>query len=404
VVNCSIFAIGSELLEGSIVDTNSSYIAGKLSALGVNVRRVSMLKDNIDEITDAFRIAEKDSQLIVTTGGLGPTFDDLTAEASAKAFGYSLVLNKTALNHIIGMLSKRGVNIKESHKRQAMLPENSILFDNKVGTALGFGVKTATGFCISLPGIPYEMKYIFDNSVLKFVKENFNLKEILREDLKFKGLPESDVDEVIRESDIPKEVDCIINVSKGEIVVRLRSFDPKKLDYVKKQLIEKLKDNFFGFGKDSLESVLLNKLIEKGLTIATAESCTGGLIAKKITDIPGSSASFIGSVVAYSNDVKIKLLGVPSETIEIYGAVSAECASAMLSGLNRLFAGDIGVAVTGVAGPDGGTKDKPVGSVFVGVDFRGKSEVRLFQFNGDRETIRERSAKAALSMVIDMIK
>ncbi|UOD35315.1 CinA family nicotinamide mononucleotide deamidase-related protein [Deferribacteraceae bacterium V6Fe1] len=403
-VNCTIFAIGNELLEGSIVDTNSSYIARSLSALGVSVNRVSMLRDNIDEIIHAFKDAEKDSQIIITTGGLGPTFDDLTAEASAKAFGYKLVLNETALSHIIGMLSKRGVNIKESHKRQAMLPENCLLFDNKVGTALGFGVKTKKGFCISLPGIPYEMKYILDNSVLKFIKENFNLKEIFREDLKFKGLPESDVDEVIRESDIPEGVECIINVSKGEIIVRLRSFNREKLDYVKKQIIEKLKDNFFGFERDSLEGVLLNKLKEKGLKIATAESCTGGLVAKKITDIPGSSASFVGSVVAYSNDVKVNLLAVPSETIEMFGAASAECASAMLFGLNRLFGNDIGIAVTGVAGPDGGTKDKPVGLVYVGVDFKGKCEVKRFEFNGDRETIRERSAKAALSMVIDMIK
>jgi nicotinamide-nucleotide amidase len=404
VVNCSIFAIGNELLEGSIVDTNSSYIARALSALGVSVRRVSMLRDNIDEIVDAFRIAEKDSQIILTTGGLGPTFDDLTAEASAKAFGCELVLNETALSHIIGMLTKRGVHIKESHKRQAMLPENCLLFENKVGTALGFGVKTKNGFCISLPGIPYEMKYIFDNFVLKFIKENFSLKEIFREDLKFKGLPESDVDEVIREADIPEGVDCIINVSKGEIIVRLRSFSREKLDYVKMQIIEKLKDNFFGFERDSLESVLLNKLKEKGLSIATAESCTGGLIAKKLTDIPGSSSAFVGSVVAYSNEVKAKLLGVSLEILERFGAVSVECAQEMLTGLDKLFGADIGVAVTGVAGPDGGTKEKPVGLVYIGVNYKGKCEVKRFEFNGDRETVRERSAKTALSMAIDMIK
>lgn len=403
-VGCSIFAIGNELLEGSIVDTNSSYIARSVSALGIIVKRVSMLRDDIDEIVNALRGAQNDSQIIITTGGLGPTFDDLTAEASAKAFGYNCVLNEFALKHITDLLTKRGVSIKESHKRQAMLPEHCLLFDNKVGTALGFGVKTTNGFCISLPGIPYEMKYIFDNSVLKFIKENFNLKEIFREDLKVKGLPESDVDEIIRGSDIPKDVECIINVSKGEIIVRLRSFDRKKLDCVKEQLIGKLKDNFFGFGNDSLEGVLLTKLKEKGLKIATAESCTGGLIAKKITDIPGSSSSFVGSVVAYSNDVKQNLLSVPPTIFEKYGAVSAECAASMLLGLNKLFKNDVGISVTGVAGPDGGTKDKPVGLVYIGVGFNGKSDVKRFEFSGDRETIRERAAKAALSMAIDMIK
>jgi len=403
-INCSIFAIGNELLEGSIIDTNSAYLARLLSNLGINIKRVNLLKDNLNEIVDALRLAENDSEIIVTTGGLGPTFDDLTSCACAEAFYYDFEVNEIALNHITSMLSSRGVTIKESHKRQAMLPKGCLLFDNKVGTALGFAVKTKKGFCFSLPGIPYEMKHIFESSMLDFIKNNFKLEEVYRLDLKFKGLPESDVDDVIRNIDIPDDVECIINVSKGEIIVRLRSFNLQHLDKVKQILISKLNDNFFGTGDESLQSVLLRKLIEKKLTIATAESCTGGLIAKKITDVPGSSSAFLGSIVAYSNDVKSKILHVPEDVLLNYGAVSKECAANMVDGLKKIFNCDLAISVTGIAGPDGGSEEKPVGLVYIGVLFKDAVEVKRYEFRGDREAIRERAANAALSIAIDIIK
>lgn len=403
-INCTIYAIGDELLEGSITDTNSSYIASKLSKIGVNIKRVCLIKDNIDEIVSAFKKAEKDSELIITTGGLGPTFDDLTASASAKAFGYSFTLNQVALNHIINMLEKRGVTIKESHKRQAMLPEGCLLFDNKMGTALGFGVKTAKGYMFGLPGIPYEMKYIFDNSLIQFIKTQFLLDEKYSVELKFKGLPESDVDDVIRNIHIPKDVDCTINVGKGDIVVRLRSFHKEHIESVKNILIDRLKDNFYGINDETLEHILLEKLKRKKLTVSTAESCTGGLIAKKITDIPGSSEVFLGSVVAYNNIIKERILNVSKDILEKYGAVSYECADKMLDGIKDLFRGDVNIAVTGIAGPTGGTTEKPVGLVYVGACYLNDKRIVEYKFSGDRDTIRERTSKAALSLAIDILK
>lgn len=403
-INCTIYAIGDELLEGSITDTNSSYIANRLSKLGINIKRVCLVKDDIDEIVHALKKAEMDSELIITTGGLGPTFDDLTAYASAKAFGYKFSLNETALNHIINTLEKRGVTIKESHKRQGMLPEGCLLFDNKVGTALGFGVKTAKGYMFGLPGIPAEMKYIFDNSLIDFIKTHFELKEKYTIELKFKGLPESDVDDVIRNIHIPKDVDCTINVGKGDIVVRLRSFHKENIESVKNILIEKLKDNFYGFGNETLEHILIEKLKSRNLLISTAESCTGGLIAKKITDISGSSEVFLGSVVAYNNIIKERILNVDKDILEKYGAVSYECADKLLDGIRHLFGSDVNIAVTGIAGPSGGTAEKPVGLVYVGVSCFDDKKIVEYRFSGDRETVRERTAKAAISLAIDIVK
>lgn len=403
-IKCSIFAIGNELLEGSIVDTNSSYIAKNLKKAGVDIIRVSMLKDNVQEIVSAFRQASVDSELILTTGGLGPTFDDLTAESCAKAFDLKLVLNETALEHITEMLLSRGVTIKESHKRQAMLPEGCLIFENRVGTAHGFGVKTTMGYIICLPGIPYEMEYIFQNSVMGFIKKTFSLKQKFSVDIKFKGLPESDVDDVIRKIDIPQDVECIINVSKGEIIVRLRSFNEKRFSEIKERIKGELKGYFFGEDDDTLESILFGILCEKNISFAAAESCTGGLLSGAFTSVPGSSKVFKGAVVVYSNKLKMHLLNVSPELLNRYGAVSSECAKSMVKGVLNYLNADFGISITGIAGPDGGTEEKPVGLVFIGVGNKEKQLVERFVFRGDRQAVRQRAVKTAFSMAIDFLK
>lgn len=403
-IKCTIFAIGNELLEGSIVDTNSSYIAKNLKKAGADIIRVSILKDSVEEIVRAFRQASVDSELILTTGGLGPTFDDLTAESCAKAFGLKLVLNEIALKHITEMLSSRGVNIKESHKRQAMLPEGCLIFENRVGTAHGFGVKTQGGYIISMPGIPYEMEYIFQNSVVDFIKNRFTLKQKFSVDMKFKGLPESDIDEVIRKINIPQDVECIINVSKGEIIVRLRSFNEKRFSEIKDKIKGELESFFFGEDDDTLESILFDMLCKKGLSFAAAESCTGGLLSGAFTSVPGSSKVFKGAVVVYSNKLKMHLLKVSPEILNTYGAVSSECAKSMVQGVLEYLNADFGISITGIAGPDGGTEEKPVGLVFIGIGNKKKQIVERYLFRGDRQAVRQRAVKTAFSMAIDFLK
>lgn len=403
-VNCTIFAIGNELLEGSVLDTNSSYLAKNLKKLGADIIRVSMLKDNVNEIVNAFRRASLDSEIILTTGGLGPTFDDLTAEASATAFNSGLTLNEIALEHITGMLSSRGVSIKESHKRQAMLPEGCIIFENRVGTAHGFGVKTPGGYIISMPGIPYEMNYIFENSVVAFLKNNFPLEPKFSADIKFKGIPESDVDDIIRKIGVPEDVECIINVSKGEIIVRLRSFNEKAFFNIKDRIKSDLKDFFFGEDDDTLEGILFKMLHEKQMSFAAAESCTGGLLSGAFTSIPGSSKVFKGAVVVYSNKLKMHLLNVSPEILNTHGAVSAKCAESMVKGVLEYLNADFAISITGIAGPEGGTEDKPVGVVFIGAGDKNRQIVDKYFFRGDREAIRQRAVKTAFSLGIDFLK
>lgn len=403
-VKTAIIAVGSEIFIGSIVDTNSAYLAKRLNQIGVMVDLITPLPDDIGRMVETFKKCFSEYDFFITTGGLGPTFDDLTAEAIAKAAGVKLQFNDTAYKHIEDLLTKRGVSIKESHKRQALLPEGALLLPNSKGTAMGFICDKNGSYSISLPGIPYEMKPMFEDYVIPFIRKHFNLPEIFMEDIRFAGLPESDVDEVIREIGVPSNLECIINVSKGEIIVRVRTTDRKVFDPFVTNLIEKLNRFYIGKGDESMGEILFRMLNERKKSISFAESCTGGLLSKMITDIPGSSKVFVGSVVSYSNDVKRGLLGVSEETLKSFGAVSKETAMEMIKGCKKLFNTDIAVAVTGIAGPDGGTSEKPVGLVYTAIDIEGELEVKEHLFSGDRDAIRERSAKYVFDSIIKRLK
>ncbi|MCA1927824.1 MAG: CinA family nicotinamide mononucleotide deamidase-related protein [Calditerrivibrio sp.] len=403
-VSAAILAIGSEIFIGSIVDTNSAYLAKKLSEMGVDVKVVRPLPDDFELLVDVFKEYLGKYNLVLTTGGLGPTFDDMTAEAVANAVGRSTVFNELAYSHIESSLLKRGVVLKESHRRQAFLPDGCILLPNDNGTAMGFVCEYNGSFSISMPGIPYEMKPMFENYAVGFIKSKFNLPDIFMEDIRFAGLPESDVDEIIREIGIPEDVECIINVSKGEIIVRLRSTQKDRLETFSNRLIEKLKNNYIGKGEDSIEAVLVRMLKDKGLTISFVESCTGGLLSKKITDVSGSSNVFIGSVVSYSNKVKEELLGVDRNILEKFGAVSAETAKEMAVKCKEIFKTDISASVTGIAGPGGGSKDKPVGLVYTCIIIGDKIMVKENKFVGDRDAIRERSYKTLFDNMLKELR
>ncbi|KAA0258896.1 competence/damage-inducible protein A [Deferribacter autotrophicus] len=400
----AIYAIGNEILEGSIVDTNSAYIAKVLSDFGIKIMEIKALPDDKELLVHQFMYALSNYDITITTGGLGPTFDDLTAEAVSEAAGEEFVFYENVYSSIVEKLSSRGVAIKETHKRQAYLPKNATLFENKKGTAYGFGVEKDKKWIISMPGIPYEMKYMFEDYVIPFLKQQFQLKQFFKKDLKFMGIPESDVDDVITKLNKPDDVEIIINVSKGMIIVRLRSYNYENLVLLADSLKKELRSFYFGEDDDTIESVVLRKLFERGYTVATAESCTGGLIAKKITDIPGSSKTFKGSVVAYSNEIKERLLNVQSETLEKFGAVSEECCKEMVYGCYEQFKTDVAIATTGIAGPDGGSKDKPVGTIFIGVKIKDDLLINKYQFSGDRDTVRERTANMAFKLLLEKLK
>lgn len=396
-VKAAILAIGNEILEGSIVDSNSSFLASNISRLGVSVISVQAISDDFNEIVKAFDYYMKTCDIVLTTGGLGPTFDDLTAEAAAHVIGKKTVFNEEVFAHIRKKLTSRNVAIKESHKRQAMLPEGCKIYNNPVGTAYGFSIEKHGAYLFTMPGVPYEMEAIFKMHILPFLKEKFKLNEYFSKEIVFSGIPESDVDDAMNEIGIPSDVKCIINVSKGDIIVRLRSWKNDSLLEFLDLLREKLKKNFVGYGRAGVETRLFSVLKERGLTLATAESCTGGLIAKKMTDISGSSDVFFGSIVSYSNSVKENLLGIKSTVLENHGAVSAETAEMMAENIRNLTGADIGIGVTGIAGPYGGSPEKPVGTVYIAISFNNRVKVEHFVFTGgDRGTIRERTAKRAI--------
>jgi nicotinamide-nucleotide amidase len=403
-VKVAVFAIGSELLEGSIVDTNSAWLGARLTKAGFDVTDVRLIPDKKDTIVSTLKYGLENFDVVLTTGGLGPTFDDLTAETVAEAAGVQVQMCEEAKAHMIKWLSRRNVTIKPSHERQAMLPAGCILFPNNAGTAMGFGMDKGSSVVISMPGVPYEMHKMFEEHVMPFLLNRFELKERISIDVRIGGLPESDVDDVVRALNIDESVECIINVSKGECLVKLRGFDRGLVESYAGSLKEAFPRHFIGFGDDGLAAVLIRTLREKGMTVSVAESCTGGMIGKELTDIAGSSDVFMGGVIAYSNDVKMRLLRVPENILIKHGAVSEETAKAMAVGAANQIRTRCSIAVTGVAGPGGGSPEKPVGTVCIGLCVDGKVTTRKHFFAGDREAIRTRTMKTALRELIDIIK
>lgn len=403
-IKCAILAIGSELLEGSIVDTNSAWIGSRLVKAGFDVEQVRLIPDNKEMIIKIMREALEQYDAVFTTGGLGPTFDDLTAETVAEAVGVKTEMNETAKAHIIKRLSKINLQIRESHLNQARLPEKCMLFDNKRGSALGFGVEKNGCVMISMPGVPYEMYLMFEDEVMPYLRQRFSMQERYSIDVRIGGLPESDVDDALREFGFPDGLECIINVAKGEILVKLRGFDKDVVEQYAEKVRARFEKDFVGFGQDNLAVMTLRLLREKGMTLATAESCTGGLIGKEITDISGSSDVYMGGIISYSNDVKMRLLRVPEHILVEHGAVSEECARAMVVGAANQLKTRCAVSVTGIAGPDGGTEEKPVGTVCIGLCVDKVVVTKKFNFSGDRDAIRIRTMKAALMELIKLVK
>lgn len=398
-----ILSIGSELLEGSVVDTNSSFIANNLSHYGIAPDMIRIVKDNKEEIISLFQSLSKDFDLILTTGGLGPTFDDITAECLASACSVEAALNEKAYKHMKERLERAGVTVRKEHKHQSMLPAGCTLYHNEKGTALGFGMHLNRADIICMPGVPVEMKTIFLDEVLPVLRKKFSFKEIICKDLHFLSIAESDVDAVIRDLKISSETECIINAGSGKVVVKLRGYNNQEIDNISKELAQHFKDSYLGDNYTDEAKLIIDLLKERNKTVSFAESCTGGLLSEYITNISGASAVFMGSVVSYDNSVKQNVLNVPEHILKDYGAVSEECASFMARGVKDLMKTDYSVSITGIAGPGGATDTKPVGLVYIGVSHKNNTEVYKNIFNGDRYQVRMRSAKKALFYLLNAV-
>lgn len=378
-----ILSIGTELLLGQILNTNEKFISERLKELGIDVLYRVTVGDNPDRLEEVVKLAVEKADLVVISGGLGPTEDDLTKETVAKAMDKKLVLNKNCLHKIKGFFRNLDMDMSENNIKQAYIPESAIIMENDEGTAPGFIIEDNNKIIAVMPGPPREMERMFKDSLIPFLS-NKNSEKIYYRNLRLIGIGESDLETRLLDL-ISNQTDPTIATyaKEGECSVRITS-KKENLDEAKKSVDsilpyvnERVGEFIFSYDDKELIEVVADKLKAEKLTISTAESCTGGLLASTFTDVPGISEVYEGGFVTYSNQAKIREIGVSEKTLKEYGAVSEQVAYQMAEGVRRVAETDIGISITGIAGPDGGSADKPVGLAYVGI--AAKHETKVFK-------------------------
>jgi nicotinamide-nucleotide amidase len=405
-LTAEIIAIGSELLAPDRTDTNSLWLTEKLNRLGIEVKLKTIVGDDDARLEEAVKDAVRRSKVVITTGGLGPTEDDITRKITARALGRRLLLDETVLAEIRERFRNFGVAMPERNSRQAMVIEEAEVLPNPNGTAPGMFIDHQGTAIVLLPGPPREMRPMFENHVSAKLGGRVGSLRVVRRMLRVAGLGESAVDEKIApiytQYDNPQTT-ILFNHSEIEIHLTARGRTEAEaealLDRLSEQIEERLGNSVFSFAGETMEEVVGLKLSVGGYTLSVAESCTGGLIAQRLTDVPGSSKYFIEGVVAYANDAKTRTLDVEPMLLLEQGAVSAAVAEAMAEGIRKRAGTDFGLSVTGIAGPGGGTEEKPVGLVYIALADDVKTEHRKFQLPGDRNLIRWRASQAALDLL-----
>ncbi len=400
-----ILCVGTELLLGDIVNTNARELSAALRGLGIGVYWQSVVGDNPDRLRQAVKVARDRANLIITTGGLGPTYDDLTKDVVCEVFGVPLKLHEEEAEKIRAFFAQKDREMPENNLRQAMLPEGCTVFSNGNGTAPGFAFVADGATVIQLPGPPREMRLMLETGVIPYLRGSTD-EILVSKDIRIFGLGESSV-----EARLHDYMESLVNPTlapyAGTAEVRLRATAMAPDEAAAEAMLEpviarvraELGDLVYAVDEPKLESVCLRLLKEKGLTFAAAESCTGGLIAKRFTDQSGASSAFMGGVVCYTNFVKHHVLGVPQETLDEFGAVSAQTAAAMAEGARRVCGSDIAVSVTGCAGPNSDERGTPVGTGFVGFASPEGTIVKPIQMGKDREWARVYAASFAFDLI-----
>jgi nicotinamide-nucleotide amidase len=405
--SAEIVAIGSEMLLGDLVDTNTAWLSRRLAALGVSVYRHTTVGDNRERIVGAIRESAARADMIITTGGLGPTSDDLTNECLALATDRKMVEYAEAREHVEGIFRRSGRDLTPSNYKQTFFPEGVDLIPNPVGTAMGALLETGSTLFATLPGVPLEMKEMFSGTLEPLIRSRSE-GAIVSRTLHFVGMGESALAE--RVQDLLDADNPTVAPLAGQGKVRLRitaraattEEAEAKIEPVAEEILSRLGEHYFGEDDETLESAVGRLLTERGATLTLAESCTGGLLAARLTDVPGSSAYFVEGFVTYSNESKERLLGVPRELLVEHGAVSEPVAKAMAEGVREVADTHYGLSITGIAGPEGGTKEKPVGLVWVGIADREGTiaeKLDLSAWSESREAIRRRSAERAFDLL-----
>jgi len=402
----AILCVGSELVLGEIVNTNSAWLAIHLAEIGLETIRHETVGDDEPRLIDSLLHSVSDADVVIITGGIGPTPDDITRQALAKAAGVPLVRDSGALAHIEHLFAGWGRKMSPSNAIQADFPEGSTIIPNPRGTAAGFRMPLGRSEVFVLPGVPSEMKAMWEESVRNILLGKGNGGAVVTGTVNCFGRGEADITDQIKDLMAPGRNPSVGDTAEDAVIkVRIRATADtrdaamKMIEATKADVKRRLGDCVFGEDDDTLHSMVLRMLIERKATVATAESCTGGLIAKLFTDISGSSAAFIQGVVAYHNEAKVRLLGVPRELIEKHGAVSEQVARAMAEGARAAASTDYAISVTGIAGPTGGTPEKPVGLVYIAAASARGVESREIRLRGTREQIRDRAAKQALNLL-----
>lgn len=413
-----LLSIGDELVLGQTVDTNTAWLAERLARLGLMCLRHETVADDQKLIAEAFERAARDTSdhgqgtgIVIASGGLGPTADDLTRFALADAMHVGLTLHDESLRHIESFFNLIGRPMSDGNRAQAMCPKGATMIRNEAGTAPGIHAKLHGTDIYVTPGVPREMKWMFDHAIEPAVlqlgsADGTTLDTIVTTKVNTFGLGESDAADQLGDlMDRDRNPTVGTTVSNGlcSIRVRARFADPRKAEHETQATIELIEDRLgsacFGYDDDTLQAATIDALKTKQLIVATAESCTGGLLGSMLTDVPGSSSVFVGGWVTYANAMKMQQLGVPPEAIETHGAVSEQVAIAMARGAREKSNADLAVSLTGVAGPDGGTDDKPVGTVWIGLSNPEADQAFLARLRGTRLTIRDRAAKCAMQLI-----
>lgn len=410
-MKAEIITVGTEILLGDIVNTNSQFLAKELASIGVEVYYQETVGDNETRLLNLLEEAFKRSDIVITTGGLGPTNDDITKEIAAKYFNQELVFYSDLWENIKSYFEKLGLKPTENNKKQAYFPKDCIILDNPNGTASGVISKKENKMIILLPGPPKEMIPMFNNSVKSYLQSLTDYK-LVSKTLRFIGIGESELEEKLIDIINSQSNPTIAPYAKeNEVTLRItaKSKDDEKANDLIKSIEEKIKDRvgkyIYGYDDTTLEETVAKLLVKNNMTIAVSESCTGGMVSSKLIDYPGISQSFIEGCVTYSNEAKMNRLGVKKETLDKYGAVSSETAIEMAVGIAKNLNTNIGLSTTGVAGPGGGTDEKPVGLVYIGIYINGDVKVKKCNFSGSRDKIRSRATNEALNLLrLELLK
>ncbi len=398
-MEAEIIAIGSELLGPQKMDTNSLYLTEKLNRMGIQVVRKTVVGDDAERLKDAFLSAISRSDLVISTGGLGPTRDDITRDVLAEALGLSMTLDSDVLARLKQRYRARGTAFQQNSTRQAYVIEGAEPIPNGPGAAPGTYLENNGTVLVLLPGVPREMRYMMENFVLDRLRGKWQLPIPVSISMNFAGIPESVIDQRLRKFDFSaRGMEFAILASLRRVQVILTGKDSATVKEMAVHVKNEFPEGFYSEGDHFLEEIVLEQLKAAGKTVAVAESCTGGFLGKTLTDIPGSSAAFLGGLIAYQNEAKTRLLGVSTDILASAGAVSPAVAEQMALSVRKAFSSDFGIGITGVAGPDT-SEEKPAGLVYIGVSTGENRTVKEFHFAGNREMVRLQSVTAALNLL-----